>query len=390
MTGRSSIRGTYQSACAAILDARVRSSYHPRDASWIDTLSSMRHRSPAPEPRLRRRLPFAVTALSLGTTGLGNYPGLVSEEEAAGTVAAALASGWRLFDTAPLYGRGLAERRLGLALNGVPRSRYTLASKIGRLLLPCPLRRFSRDAGASMFVAPAPFDTRFDYSRDATLRSIDDSLQRLGVTRLDVVHVHNIDPANHPGEAVERMFSTCMKGAYRALDRLRGEGVIKAIGVGNNSAAMLRRFASAGDFDCFLMAGQYNLLNQDALDGLWADPRAARVPILLGGVFASGILATGGARGAMFGYRRAGAAVRRRVAALEVLCARHRVSLAALALQFALAHPSVRTLVLGCVSARQVIENTAAARETIPAALWEELRQERLVDARCPLPLPRG
>ena len=334
----------------------------------------------------KRRAPFAVSDLSLGTTGLGNYPAVVSEDDAAGTVAAALASGWRMLDTAPLYGRGLAERRLGLALNGVARSRYTLASKIGRLLVPRASRRFSRDPGASMFVAPAPFDTRFDYSRDATLRSIDDTLQRLGVTRLDVVHVHNIDPANHPGEAVERMFSACMKGAYRALERLRGEGVIKAIGVGNNSGAMLRRFAHAGDFDCFLMAGQYNLLNQDALDGLWSDPRAARIPILLGGVFASGILATGGTRDARFAYRAAGSAVRRRVAAFEALCHRHRVSLPALALQFALAHPAVKTLVLGCVSARQVIENTAAAREAIPSALWEELAQARLVDARCPLP----
>ena len=351
-------------------------------------MSATPNPAPAAEPR-GRRLPFAVSALSLGTTGLGNYPAVVSEEESAGTVAAALASGWRMFDTAPLYGRGLAERRLGLALNGIPRTRYTLASKIGRLLVPCASRRFSRDPGGAMFVAPAPFDTRFDYSRDATLRSIEDSLQRLGATHLDVVHVHNIDPANHPGEAVERMFSTCMKGAYRALERLRGEGVIKAIGVGNNSAPMLRRFAHAGDFDCFLMAGQYNLLNQEALDGIWADARGARVPVLLGGVFASGILATGGSRDAMFGYRKAGTAVRRRVAALEALCRRHGVSLAALALQFTLAHPCVRTLVLGCVSARQVIENTAAAREAIPRALWEELAQGRLVDPRCPLPRPR-
>ena len=342
-----------------------------------------------PRAETRRRLPFAVSDLSLGTTGLGNYPGVVSEEDAAGTVAAALASGWRLFDTAPLYGRGLAERRLGLALNGVPRSRYTLASKIGRLLTPCASRRFGRDPGAAMFVAPAPFDTRFDYSHDATLRSIEDSLQRLGATHLDIVHVHNIDPANHPGEAVEKMFAACMKGAYRALDRLRGEGVIKAIGVGNNSAGMLCRFAHAGDFDCFLMAGQYNLLNQDALDGIWSDARAARVPILLAGVLASGILATGGTRDAMFGYRAAGAAVRRRVAAFEALCARHGVSLPALALQFALAHPRVKTLVLGCVTARQVIENTAALREAIPPGLWDELAAAGLVDPRCPFPRPR-
>lgn len=337
-------------------------------------------------PPARPRLPFAVSPLSLGTTGLGNYPAVVSETSASETVAAALESGWRMFDTAPLYGRGLAERRLGVALHGVPRTRFVIASKIGRLLVPTDSRRFTPDAGASMFVKPAPFDTRFDYSHDATLRSIEDSLQRLGLTRLDVVHVHNIDPANHPGAKVERMFAACMKGAYKALDRMRGEGVIKAIGVGNNSAAMLRRFAQAGDFDCFLMAGQYNLLNQDALDGIWADPRGERVPILLGGVFASGILATGNAPDAMFGYRRAGIAARRRVAPFEALCKRHGVSLAALAIQFALAHPSVKTLVLGCVTAAEVRQNTAAARESIPPALWAELAQSSLVDPRCPLP----
>jgi D-threo-aldose 1-dehydrogenase len=329
---------------------------------------------------------LALGPLSLGTTGLGNYPAAVSNEAAQGTLAAALASGWRLFDTAPLYGRGLAERRLGLALHGLPRSKFVVASKVGRLLVPCPSRRFGPDAGASMFVDPAPFDTRFDYSYDATLRSIDDSLQRLGLTHLDVVHVHNIDPANHPGPKVEAMFAACMKGAYKALDRLRGEGAIKAIGVGNNSAAMLARFARAGDFDCFLMAGQYNLLNQEALDGIWADARGAKVPVLLGGVFASGILATGNQPGAMFGYRRADTAARRRVAPFEALCARHGVSLPALAIQFALAHPVVKTLVLGCVTAGQVIQNTAAARETIPRALWTELAASGLVDSRCPLP----
>lgn len=329
-----------------------------------------------------------LSPLSLGTTGLGNYPTALSEESAAGTVAAALASSWRMYDTAPLYGRGLAERRLGLALNGVARDRFVVASKIGRLLVPCPSRRFTRDPGASMFVDPAPFDTRFDYSYDATLRSIDDSLQRLGLTHLDIVHVHNIDPANHPGEKVERMFSACMDGAYRALDRLRDEGVIKAIGVGNNSSAMLTRFAHAGDFDCFLMAGQYNLLNQAALDGVWADARASRVPILLAGVFASGILATGNQPDAMFGYRPAQQAVRRRVRAFETLCARHDVSLPALAIRFALAHPMVRTLVVGCVTAGQVIRNTAALGEKMPSALWRDLRDGGLVDARCPLPGP--
>lgn len=327
-----------------------------------------------------------LSSVSLGTTGIGNYPTVVTDEAAAGTVAAALASGIRMFDTAPLYGRGLAERRLGLALKDIDRSRYVLATKIGRLLVPCPSRKFSFDPGSDMFVEPASFDTRFDYSYDAVMRSIEDSVQRLGLPAIDIVHVHNIDPANHPRGKVEKMFSDCMAGAYKALDKLRSEGVIRAIGVGNNSAEMLRRFAAAGDFDCFLMAGKYNLLDQTVLDGLWDECRKRKISILLGGVFASGILATGSRGKAMFGYIPADATVRQRVQSIETLCARHGVSLPAVAMQFALAHPIVTTLVLGCVSAGQVIQNMAALREHIPAAFWEELIASGAVDSRSPVP----
>jgi len=200
------------------------------------------------------------------------------------------------------------------------------------------------------------------------------------------VHIHNIDPANHGEKKTGQMFSACMSGAYKALHKLREEGVIRAIGVGNNSSRMLQRFADAGQFDCFLMAGQYNLLDQSALDGLFADCGKRGISILLGGVFASGILATGSRGDAMYGYVAADAVARRRVATIEALCARYHVSLPAAALQFALAHRVVRTLVVGCVTAGQVIRNSAALREPIPDGFWDELLGSGMVDARSPRP----
>lgn len=330
-----------------------------------------------------------VSAFSLGTTGIGNYPSAVTDEAAFGTVAAAIASGFRMFDTAPLYGRGLAERRLGLALKEVPRNRIVVGTKVGRLLVPCASRRFSRDPGAGMFIEPAPFDTRFDYSYDGAMRSIEDSLQRLGLPQIDIVHIHNIDPANHPREKTESMFSQCMAGAYKALDKLRNEGVIRAIGVGNNSSAMLQRFAAEARFDCFLMAGQYNLLDQTALDGLLDDCGRRGISVLLGGVFASGILATGSHGHSMFAYAPADAPVRRKVAVIEALCATHNVSLPAAAVQFALAHPVVRSVVVGCVTAGQVIQNSAALREPIPDAFWTDLLASGLVNPHSPIPSQR-
>lgn len=342
----------------------------------------------APRMAERRRIGrtgLTVAPLGLGTVPLGNYPAPLAEEEALATVRAAIDVGITLFETAPLYGRGLAERRLGLALHGAHGERV-VATKIGRLLVPKRGQGFTADRGADIFVDPAPFDTVFDYSFDGAMRSLDQSLQRLGLDRVEIIHIHNIDAALHSEETVERMFAQCMQGAYRALHQMREQGVIQGIGVGNNSLPMLGRFLAAGDFDCFMMAGHYNLLEQTAANELLDACQRRNVAILLGSPFASGVLATGARADARHAYAALTAEVANRVGALEAVCERFDVPLAAAALQFPLAHPAIAAVVAGCASAKQVRANVRALCTSVPRACWNELRAVAGWDHTLPLP----
>jgi D-threo-aldose 1-dehydrogenase len=341
---------------------------------------------PADTLRAIGRTTLRTPPLGLGTVALGNYPHAISDTTAFSTVERAWQAGIRLFDTAPLYGRGLAERRVGLALAGHPRDSFLLATKIGRRLVPSRSGSLNADPGASIFVDPPPFDTVFDYSHDGALRSIDDSLQRLGLGRIDIVHVHNIDPSLHDASTLESMFSACMSGAYRAISRLRDEGVIGAIGVGNNSLQMLERFMREGDFDCLMMAGHYTLLEQDA--ALWLLPECLRrsVSILLGSPFESGILASGVRADARFRYRTLEPDVAARVQRLEAVCRRHRVPLASAAIAFPLAHPTIAAVVPGMAGAEQVDASANALRQRFPDGFWTELREAARWDAALPLP----
>ena len=297
-----------------------------------------------------------VTPLGLGTAPLGHLYVPISDEQAAATVQAALAAGVRLFDTAPLYGGGLAERRLGAALRGVPRERYVVSSKVGRLI----------DEGGR--VVPA-------YSRDGVLRSIEASLRRLGIDRLDVVHIH--DPDEHYREALEQMFPV--------LADLRGQGVIGAVGAGMNRWEMLAEFARHADFDCFLLAGRYTILEHAAAKFL-ADCRDRGVGIFLGGAFNSGILATGAVPGAKYNYSDASAAVLARVRRIEAVCARHGVPLRRAALRFCLANPAVTAVVAGAASPAELADHVGSLDAAVPADLWSDLRAEGLLDAGVPVP----
>ena len=264
-----------------------------------------------------------------------------------------------------------------------PREAFVLATKIGRRLLPAPDRRFSPDPGAAIFVDPPPFDTRFDYTHDGALRSIEDSLQRLGLARVDVVHIHNIDPALHAASDLETMFSTCMHGAYRALARLRDEGVIGAIGVGNNSVAMLERFVHEGDFDCLMMAGHYTLLDQRAAETLLPDCVRRGISVLLGSPFESGVLASGVRPGARHGYRPVEPDVAARVRSFETICARHRVPLVAAALAFPLAHPAIAAVVPGAGHPSEVEQNANAMHTTSPPGSGRNCARRRDGTRRC-------
>ena len=290
--------------------------------------------------------------LGLGTAPLGGLYQAVSDEDAHAVVDRAWELGLRLFDTAPLYGYGSAERRLGAALRHRPRHEFVLSTKVGRLLRPgAPVE--------TQFEGVPPLHPEFDFSRDGALRSLEESLERLGLDRVDIALIH--DPDDH--------FDEAMDGAYRALDRLRREGVVKSVGVGMNQSELLARFAREGDFDCFLLAGRYTLLDRSGADELLPLCEELGIDVIAGGVFNSGILAGGDT----FDYRRAPAEIVARAEWLREICARWDVPVEAAAIQFPLRHPAVACAVVGCRSPEEVKEDVRLRDFEIPDGLWDEL-----------------
>ena len=301
----------------------------------------------------------------------------ITNEQAKAVVDTALQAGINFVDTAALYGAGTSERRVGAALRGVPRKSYVLATKVGW--------RFEHVPGPSGFseVWDSPgswmVECNNDYSADWVERSLENSLTRLGIDHLDVVHIH--DPDEH--------FSEVMEGAYPVLDRLRSERVIGAIGAGMNQSEMLARLARAGDFDCFLLAGRYTILEQGALDQLLPLCQQKDISIIAGGTYNSGILATGskgGPDGVRYDYMEAPPEIVAKVQGLEEAAAKHAVDLRAAASQFALAHPAVACIVPGTRRPERVLENLELVRQDIPSAFWDELRDRELVRADAPMP----
>ncbi len=335
----------------------------------------------AADTRPLGRTGLRVSQIGFGGAPLGNLFAALSEADAASAVAVAFAAGIRLFDTAPLYGHGLSEHRIGAVLRHYKRDEFVLATKVGRLLRPDPA------ADGGLYRGILPFATAFDYSYDGVLRSVEDSLQRLGLARLDIVHIHDIDVWTHKSQAaMDERFAEVMGGGYRALLRLRDEKAIGAIGVGVNEWQACQRFAEAGDFDCFLLAGRYTLLEQAALDSFLPLCVARNIAIIIGGPFNTGILATGAVAGATYNYHPAPAEVMERVRRIEMVCRAHGVALASAALQFPLHHPAVASVIPGARSAAEVAANLATFETAVPAALWAELKQAGLLRADAPTP----
>ncbi|WP_027229700.1 aldo/keto reductase [Phyllobacterium sp. UNC302MFCol5.2] len=335
-----------------------------------------------PETSLPSR-PVGKTSLCLSVYGFGAAPlgGIyksLSDAEAAATVEAALAAGVTYFDVAPFYGMGLAEHRLGTALRK-RRADTMLSTKVGRLLKPvCDLKQ------ESMYVDPLDFEVIYDYSYDGVMRSIEDSYQRLGLPAIDIVYIHDVNRKWH-GDQVDQRFSEVMNGGYRALEKLRSAGIIKAIGVGVNDNEILIRFAEAGDFDCFMLAGRYTLLEQSPLDELFPLCEQKGISIISAAPFNSGILATGAKAGAKYFYMDAPQDVLDRTRRIEAVCDRHHVPLAAAALQFALGHPVVSSVAAGSSSPAEVKANVAMTITPIPADFWAELKSEGLIRADTPV-----
>ncbi len=309
--------------------------------------------------------------LGLGGAPLGNLYAPIDDDLAQHTVQQAWQLGLRYFDTAPLYGQGLSEVRLGRFLRQQARDDFVLSTKVGRLLAADPQPPAERDG----YVRGLPFAPRFDYSFDGAMRSIEDSLQRLGLGRIDIAYIHDIDRHTH-GAAQPARFREAMEGAYRALERLRGEGVLGAIGIGVNEWEVCRDALAAGDFDCFMLAGRYTLLDASAGQELVPSCLAKGVKLILAGVFNSGILASGPTPNAHFHYRPATPQVRERVERMTRICASFGASLPAAALQFALACPCAAAVVVGARSPAEITQSVERSAVPIPHALWEALARD--------------
>jgi D-threo-aldose 1-dehydrogenase len=345
---------------------------------------------------LRRRVgrtALEVTALGLGCAGLGGLYRDVSEADARATIDAAWEAGVRLFDTAPYYGYTKSEHLLGAALRERERDAYVLSTKAGRIMQPNrgDRARAPRDGWAH----PLPFKPVYDYTYDGILRSFDDSLQRLGVARIDILLVHDIGALTH-GERSAHYWRQLSAGGFKALDALRASGAVRAVGLGVNEEAAVLDAMREFQIDCTLLAGRYTLLEQHTLDGLLPECERRGVSLFVGGAFNSGILARGvrhlreapsaQSSALKFDYGSAPAHVIERVERIEAVCDAHGVALPSAALRFPYAHPAVASVLTGASSASELAQNVASFTAGIPHALWDALRAQGLLDARSPTP----
>ena len=362
---------------------------------------------------LATRNRIGSTSVEVGPIGLGTVPigGLyepITDEDALALVRRAHELGIRLFDTAPQYGSGLAEIRLGQVLPEFDRSSMVVATKVGRLIRPITfaaktrrvlvesvksgdVRRIAGDAmkitrrvargrsgidvqmGYPFDQGQAAMESYYDFSYDGVMRSLEESLKRLRLDRVDLLYIH--DPDHHHDQALQ--------GAFKALDQLRRDRVVGAIGVGMNQTAMLARFAREAPFDCFLAAGRYTLLDQEALDELIPECEQRGISIVVGGIYNSGILANP-TPGATFNYTAAPPELIRKAQRIQAVCGRHGIPLMAAAIQFPLRHPVVASVLTGARSVAEIEQNVEMFTMPIPDALWEELRSESLIPAEAP------
>jgi D-threo-aldose 1-dehydrogenase len=319
------------------------------------------------------RTKVEVTEFGLGCATLGGRRVPVTLDDGRAIVRAAWDAGVRYVDCAPYYGFGQAERVVGDALREQPRDEWVLSTKVGRLMRPSTALGHNHSM---------PFEVEYDYSYDGVMRSFEDSLQRLGLARIDILYVHDIGAMEHGPEKHPALMATLRDSGYRALEALRSAATIGAIGIGVNEREVLLEAMDWGEWDAFLLAGRYTLLEQAPLDDLLPRCVAAGTSIVIGGPLNSGILAGRDS----WNYAPAPPEIRARAAALDTVCARHGVPLAAAALQFPLAHPAVAAVIPGPRSVAEFEDDLRLFRLPIPAALWDELRAERLLHPEAPVP----
>jgi len=327
------------------------------------------------------RTRLRVTELGLGCATLGGSRIDVARQAAEEIVAAAWDAGLRYVDTAPFYGVGQAERAVGDAMRDHPRDKWVLSTKVGRLLRPNPT-----GVHADGRHHPLPFDPVYDYSYDGIMRSLEDSLQRLGLARIDILYVHDIGTYQHGKEAHPALMKTLRDSGYRALRELRAAGAVSAIGIGVNEREVLLEAMEWGEWDAFLLAGRYTLLEQAPLDDLLPKCLAAGTSIVVGGPLNSGILAGRDT----WNYNPAPPEVMARVREIAAICEAHNVPLPAAALQFPLAHKAVAAIIPGPRNAAEFTQNLGLLAHPIPAGLWSDLRQAKLLHPDAPVPEARS
>ncbi len=325
-----------------------------------------------------KTLPF--TLLGFGSAPLGNFPDPLSEENCDETVGRAWSKGLRYFDTAPLYGLGLSENRVGRILKRHKRLDYLLSTKVGRLLEPCA----EGESNAGIYKEAPQMKFVYDYSYDGVMRSFEESLKRLGLERVDILFVHDVDGPNHGGrEGSEARIQELMKtGGWRALDALRNNGTVSAIGIGVNEWQPCARMLELADPDLFLLAGRYTLLEQEPIETLFPQCRKKGAAIVLGGPYNSGVLAGK----STFNYGEVPDDVATRVRALKKVCDDHGVELRQAALQFVAAHPLVVSVIPGAVSAEEVDGNVSLLEAKTPSSLWRDLKDKGLIHQDAPVP----
>lgn len=332
--------------------------------------------------------PIGTTGLKLSRIGFGGAPvgdlkRAPSDIEAHQLLQNAWDAGIRYFDTAPMYGNGLSERRIGDFLRDKPRDDYVLSSKVGRLLIPDRAHALERSDGNPRAL---PFRYVFDYSYDGIMRSHELSLQRLGLERIDILYIHDIGSFSQ-GERHEETWQQATEGGgIKALETLRADGSVKAIGAGVNEWQVLDALMDHARWDVFLLANRYTLLDQEVLDHFL--PRCERegVAIVDGAPLNAGILATGAIDGATYDYKPAPPAILDRVAAIEAICTTHGVPLIAAALNFPLGHPAVASIIPGYSRPSELATNLGYFHQKLPDALWEDLRAAGLLHSNAPAP----
>jgi D-threo-aldose 1-dehydrogenase len=327
------------------------------------------------------RAGFEVTSFAFGTAPIGNIFRPIDDATSDAMIQASWNAGVRFFDTAPMYGHGLAELRTGHSLRWKERDDYVLSSKVGRRLKP---KRRSEINFAPWNNAAAN-EVIFDYTYDGTMRAFEDSLQRMPLERMDICFIHDIDVFTR-GTEQPQVFKAAMDGSYKALAKLRDEGVVKAIGVGVNEWEVCQAALEQRDFDCFLLAGRYTLLEQESLDSFLPLCEARGVAVIIGGGFNSGILATGAVEGAKYNYSLAPPAILDRTSAIEAVCRTYEVPLPAAAMQFVVAHPAIPSFIAGTRTVEQLEKNLAWFSHPIPDAFWAELKHKGLISERAPTP----